>query len=253
MDFVDSHCHVITKKILTQIDTLKETWKEIGLKAIVNVSETLHESEKALELFKEDKIVSIGVGKHPWKVRNVNIDEQRQFDNLIAKPNVKVIGEVGLDYYAIKIPERYEYQREWFKFFIEMANKYKKPLNVHVTGAENDILELLIEHWDKSAHTNIHWYSGSEETLKGLIDLDCYFSINPAIHYSSAHQRALSIIPSDKILSESDGDVFYKPLNRMGEPSIIPLVINKIAEIRKMSEEEVTNNIILNFNDYIGK
>lgn len=251
MNFIDAHCHVISKKILRDFDVFKKQWVEGGIKKIINVSSTLHESEKSLETFANERMIINGVGKHPWKVKNDNYAEQLRFEQLIAEKECQIIGEVGLDYYAIKQHERYDWQRKWFTFFIKMANKYKKQLNVHVTGAEEDIYSLLNKYWDRSVNVNIHWYSGSESTLKQLIELGCYFSINPAIQYSQAHQRALQHIPIENILSESDGDVFYKQLNLMGQPGIIPIVIDKIAELKKMSKNEIVEFIEINFEKYL--
>ena len=253
MQFVDAHVHLLGKKIFSQWDVLSNHWVELAVTSIVHMSSTLIESEKALNLFKEEKNIFIGVGKHPWKIKNVNEHEQTKFEDLIANPHCKVIGEVGLDYYAIKKTDRYEYQKEWFKFFIEMCNKYKKPLNIHVTGAEHDIYKFLVKYWNKKANVNVHWYSGSSDIFDGLVDLGCFFSINPAVYYSKNHIEIVTKIPEDRILTESDGDVFYKPINQLGEPSIIPKVIDRICEINNFDKIEICNNILLNFENYLHK
>ncbi len=251
MNFLDAHTHLLGKKIFRQVESKRRDWIEKEVKHVVHVSTTLHESKNSLNLFKKYPEVEIGVGKHPWKAKNYNEEEQREFELLIANRECKVIGEVGLDYYAVKDESRYEYQRSWFKFFIEMSNKYKKPLNVHVTGAEKDIYDLLDKYWDKNSNVNIHWYSGPTDVLHNLIDLGCYFSINPAIYYSTGHQNALEIVPLERLLTESDGDVFYKPLNLLGEPSIIPVVINKICELKNYEKNELERNILFNFKNYL--
>ena len=108
-----------------------------------------------------------------------------------------------------------------------------------------------MKHWDKTSAVNIHWYSGPIDTLKELIDLGCYFSINPAIYYSEGHQKALSIIPIEQILTESDGDVFYKRLNLLGEPSIVTKVVDKICEFKNYDKSELTAIISKNFYKYL--
>ena len=251
MELLDAHCHLMGKKIFSQLLALRVKWKKNHIKRIINVCSTLQESETALQVFKDYPEVINGIGKHPWKVKRSDLDEMNKFETLIASSKCKVIGEVGLDYYAIKEVEKYELQREWFSFFIDMSNKYKKPLNIHVTGAEQDILKLLTEKWNKAGSVNIHWYSGSLDTLEGLIELGCYFSINPAIYYSQGHQNALQKMPIERLLTESDGDVFYKQLNLLGEPSVIPQVLDKICKIKKYEKEELANLIVSNFDMYL--
>lgn len=251
LDFLDVHTHLLGKKIFRQLDIVRTKWIQNNVIQVVQVSETLHESKKAVEIFKDYPEVVIGVGKHPWKAKNVNEEEKGEFEKLIAKNEVKVIGEIGLDYYAVKDESRYEYQRNWFEFFIAMSNTYKKPLNIHVTGAERDIYNLLDTYWDRVSAINIHWYSGPVDTLQKLIELGCYFSINPAIHYSKGHQNALSVIPLSRIMTESDGDVFYKPLNQLGEPSIVLQVVDKICELKNYKKDELVENIGLNYRKYM--
>ena len=251
MELLDAHCQLLGKKIFVQIDDLRSNWKDIGITRIINVCSTLHESQKAMQLFKDFSEVLMGVGKHPWKVKNVTVEEMDSFKRLISLSDCKVIGEVGLDYYAIKDASRYGFQQEWFKFFIEMSNNYKKPLNVHVTGAEGDVLKLLSENWDKTASVNIHWYSGPIEYLTELVDLGCYFSINPAIYYSKSHQEALYKLPIERILTETDGDVFYKPINLLGEPSVVSMVLEKVSELKNIDKNELAESIILNFKEYL--
>ena len=251
--FIDAHTHLLGKKIFRQFEILRDNWIKNGITQIIQMPTSLHESKKSLDSFVSLPEVHIGVGKHPWKVKNNSLEEKQEFENLIAKKGCEIIGEVGLDYYAVKDEARYVFQREWFEFFIDMSNKYKKPLNIHLTGAEKDVYELLSNNWDKTSTINIHWYSGPLDSLQKLIELGCFFSINPAVYYSTGHQNALKIIPSEKILTESDGDVFYKPINELGEPSLVIKVVNKICELKNLEKEELINTIAMNFLEYIGK
>ena len=53
------------------------------------------------------------------------------------------------------------------------------------------------------------------------------------------------------MLTESDSGVFYKPLGQLGDPTIIPKIIDKICAIRKFGKKEITNNILINFENYL--
>ena len=55
------------------------------------------------------------------------------------------IGEVGLDFWAVKeAPER-EVQREIFKMFIDLSLEIDLPLNVHSRSAGRHAVSLLLE------------------------------------------------------------------------------------------------------------
>jgi TatD DNase family protein len=251
MNLVDVHAHLLGKNIFPELTSFRKKWQEHCVIKVIQMSSSLNESKKALEFFKNDSEILIGIGKHPWKVKKSIEEEMSEFEVLLANKDCKVIGEVGLDFYAIKDEKRRDSQKEWLKFFIELSNKYKKPLNLHVTGAEREIADLLHSSWDHTNPINIHWYSGPLDALKELIQLGCYFSINPAIFYSKNHQLALNNIPIESVLTESDTDVYYKPLNFRGDPSVVENIIEEVSRIKGIEMEELSKILYQNFENYL--
>ena len=57
---------------------------------------------------------------------------------LAALPQVRAVGETGLDYYRDNAPP--EVQREWFRAHIEIAKQAGKPLMIHDRDAHEDVL-----------------------------------------------------------------------------------------------------------------
>jgi len=60
-----------------------------------------------------------------------------------GKPQVRAIGETGLDYYRDSAPP--DTQREWFRAHIEIAKQAGKPLMIHDRDAHEDVLRILDE------------------------------------------------------------------------------------------------------------
>jgi len=44
--------------------------------------------------------------------------------------------------------------------------------------------------------------------------------------------------PIDRLLTESDGPVPYKPLNLIGSPGLIPQIVSEIAKIKQLTERD---------------
>jgi len=205
----------------------------------------LKTAKRTLELAEKypEKIVC-AIGRHPWGAHKITPEELAKFEELIKNPRVKIIGEIGLDHYFIKEPEKWRKQQELFEFFLKLAERYKKPVILHSTGAEQNLVELL-ETWKLPRSVCCHWFSGSEATLKRLIDLGCFFSINPAVRRSKRHQRVVSTVALEWFLTESDGPVKFA--GEVGTPLLMPFVCEEIARIKKIDNEQVVLAIEENF------
>lgn len=84
-----------------------------------------------------------------------------------------------------------------------------------------------------------HWYTGPHETLRKISKTEGYYiSVTPAIAYSGELQKVVDLTELGDILVESDGPVKYRDLGK-GEPSHIPMIIEKIGEIKNIDKSTV--------------
>ena len=154
-------------------------WEKLGVKKIGTMTINPKTAKRNLELVKSyPKMIVLAIGRHPWGAHKFTDEEKIEFEELAKNKKTKVIGEIGLDCYFVKEKEKYEKQVIMFEFFLELAEKYSKPMMLHTTGAERDIVNILTT---KSPKVNVccHWFSGGIKELDALIDMGCYFSINP--------------------------------------------------------------------------
>jgi TatD DNase family protein len=98
----------------------------------------------------------------------------------------------------------------------------------------------------------MHCFTGSHDFARKLLNLNSYFSASGIITFknSSELRNAFSFIPNEKIIIETDSP-FLAPTPMRGktnEPGFIKYTLEKLAEIKKLTLEnmdEVTTN---NFN-----
>ena len=124
------------------------------------------------ELAKSYPLIIPAFGIHPWKASECKYDPDG-FDHYIKE--VKVIGEVGLDFYWVEDKTSYPRQMEIFRYFLFKAGQYNKPLSLHTKGAEKEILDLIRQYGLRPPM--IHWYSGPMDVFNKLLDYGCYFTI----------------------------------------------------------------------------
>ncbi len=249
MTYIDCHVHISDKYFFKRIDDLLLDWSEYNVERIGAVATNLRESQRNLELAKKySSIISAGIGRHPWGAHKFNDQELMIFQGLAKNTEVAFIGEVGLDHYHIKEKERWQKQTEVFEHFISIANENKKSLMLHQTGAEEDLFEMLST---RNIEVNFccHWYSGPDKTLKKLIDLGSFFSINPNFLRSRRHRRVLELVDQRRLLTESDGPVKFQ--GEQGTPELMPFLCKEIAKELKIQPDNFAEIVKENYENYL--
>jgi len=244
MKYIDVHAHLEEEIFDKDRELILKECKEKEI-TIINVGSKPQANRKVLELKAKHPQLFIGLGIYP--LNGIEMTDKEFFDELKFieqnKDKLCCIGEVGIDFYWIKDEAQKLKEIEQFSELIWLANKLNLPLNVHSRNAEELVLQMIL----KSAHVPsiMHSYGGDPILAKALIKQDIYFSIPPLIIRSKKLQKLAEILPIEKILTETDAP-YQGPTSERNDPRNIPLVIKKIAEIKKMQEEEVRLKILEN-------
>jgi TatD DNase family protein len=245
---VDTHAHLSD---LEDQEGVISRAREVGIKAIVAVGGNLETSRTTLSWADEfGDFVYPAIGIHPSEWMQDNVPDTLDFiesnlDRCVA------VGEIGLDYWyreAKKSGEIREKQREIYIDLLGMAESHSKPASVHSRGAWQDALELAREHGPE--RIVFHWFSGSIEVLRGVLDSGFLISATPAAEFSKHHRAALAEAPLEKVVIETDSPVRYH--GKRTEPSDILLTLKSLAEIKGLPEEDVAEVTTLNAKRLFG-
>ncbi len=240
---IDIHCHA--NLYLTLDEIINEAIK-VGVEKILAVSISFISLERILEISSRFKAIYPALGIHPEEVQ-MNKDIENQLDSVLNtirsnREQICAIGEIGLDHHFVKNHELYPLQKIIFEKMLLLAQELELPVNLHTKGAEKEVFDLLPSY--TIPNINIHWYSGPEEFLKRGIERGYYFSITPAISYSPAVKKTVSMVDIDHLLLESDGPVKYS--GELGTPAMIREVLNTVSKLKGTSAIEIENQIYEN-------
>jgi len=256
MLLVDVHAHLDHKLFNGKVAKVIENSKKNNVKAIITNGVNPATNRIALELAKKYDIVKAALGVYP--IDSLNIDMKKGFyplkDNKVDvdeeikfieknKDKIVAVGEVGLDYYWDK--EHKDEQKKVFEKFIRLAEKIKKPIIVHSRKAEEDAIELLKSSGLKKVI--MHCFSGNFKLVKEIQDKGWYFSIPCIVVKSQQFQKITEETNISQLLTETDAPFLSPFPDKRNEPSFVIETIKRIAEIKKMNEEEVANNIFMNY------
>lgn len=277
--FFDAHTHVNLAAFNADAQEVMQRALNAGV-WFVNVGTQKDTSRRAVEIAREyPEGVYAAVGIHPVHTSKSFHDEdelgpsfanatagkggfmsrEEKFDHdyyleLARDPKTVAIGECGLDYYRVASDEGRvikEKQKEVFVKHIELAREVGKSLMIHCRAAFEDLIQVLATHRSSLATHEpgiIHFFSGTVEDAKKLLDMGFAFTFGGAITFPPRKGRAegdydaiIKMLPMDKILSETDAP-YVAPAPYRGkrnEPAYVVEVVKKLAELKGISVEEM--------------
>ena len=236
---IDVHAHL---DAFEDVKDVIEEAKKHGVEKIITAGYNLLSSKRSMEIANEFDGVYAVVGVHPENVEEVDKNYLEEIERFALDKKVVGIGEIGLDYHFTT--ETKEKQKKMFIDQIELANNLGLPIVVHSRDAMGDTLEILKTHTPKFGGL-MHCYSGSIESAKELLKLNFSFSFGGVCTFKNAKNVCAVIenLPLEKIMLETDCP-YLAPVPHRGErnePKYIPLIAEKIAELKNVSLEEVVN------------
>ena len=191
---IDVHCH---------FDMAKNTEKYISdneKRQIITIGMTNLPSHFQLGInhVRRYKFIRLALGLHPLRAKE-HAKEYLKFKQYVDETSY--IGEVGLDFSREGFSTK-EIQIKSFEFVLDCIRTKNKILSLHSRRAEKDTLEMLIE---KGIENVIfHWYSGSLNVLRNIVNSGFLFSINSAMIQSDNGRKTIAEIPRELILTETD-------------------------------------------------
>ncbi len=267
--YIDNHAH-LNFKIFDE--DYRETIKrahDVGV-AVINVGTQKDTSKRAVEIAEEfESGVYAIIGLHPVHTSKSFHDEKEigeggkeftsrgevfdyeYYKRLAENPKVVGIGECGLDYFRLEENTK-EIQKKIFEEQIRLAIEVDKPLMLHIREAYEDAIRILKKY--PKVRGNVHFFVGSKEIAQEFLDLGFTLSFTGVITFAKDYEELVKFIPLDRILSETDCP-YVPPVPYRGkrnEPAYVIEVIKKIAEIKNLSFEEVSGQLLKNSKKLFG-
>jgi TatD DNase family protein len=119
-----------------------------------------------------------------------------------------------------------------------------KFVTIHSRGAEAAVVDTVEQEY--SHPVVFHWYSGSQQNLDAAVGCGHFFSVNPAMLMSKKGRDLIERIPSERVLSESDGP-FINVRGRAIIPADIRLVEDGLAKLWGGTAASARSTVANNF------
>jgi TatD DNase family protein len=238
---IDSHCHLETKDFPVAAEVIARA-KEAGVvhAVVVGLMQKPGDFGNALEAARQHPdFLTPTIGVHPHDAAAATQEDWDTLARLAALPEVKAVGETGLDYYYDHSPR--DVQAQKFRFQCQLAKQLKKPIVIHVRDAHEECFEIL-----KSEGMNegmIHCFTGDLPAARRYLDLGFFLSISGVVTYKKTEplQEAVKFAPLERLMVETDSP-YLSPIPYRGkwpnEPMRVGETAKKVAELHGRDPEE---------------
>lgn len=254
--YFDSHAHLNLPHYENDRSEVLGKIFETGVEKIINPGVDIETIESAIQLAEKypGKIYS-AIGFHPQDAIKWKDEYYDLLKEYSKKECVVAIGEIGLDYYWDTSPK--DLQHEVFIKQINLAKETKLPVIIHTRDSHEDTLKLLKENQADKTGGVFHCFSGDTDFAHRCLEINFYLSFAGNITFKNAQslRDAVKEIPLEKILIETDSP-YLTPVPDRGkrnDSSYVRFVAQKIAEIKGVSEEEVSETTFKNALELFSK
>lgn len=252
--FVDTHAHLFFENYKDDIDVVLNRAKENDIDFVIVPATDLKTAKESIALAEKYEQVYSTVGIHPHDTKEWNDSLIAQIEELARHPKVIAIGEIGLDYYYDFSPK--DQQIKAFKAQLDLAVKMQLPVVIHNRDSDEDMMDIIQSYCGTGLKAQFHCFNGSIEDALEYMKMNHFISFTGNITYkkSDSLRETLSKIDLNHLMLETDSP-FMTPVPHRGkrnEPAYVKIVAQQVAEIHKLSLEEIGRITSLNTFRFFG-
>ena len=232
---IDSHVHIDAIKYTEGegVTNILRQAREAGVERFVAPSLHFESFESLLKIRESHPQIYPAAGIHPHEASDERSRAlSRKLESAASRLEVPIVGETGLEGHYDFVPM--DVQLASLRPHLEFARVHDFPVIMHCRQTE----ELLYEELRKRPGLRgvVHCFTGTWEWAQRFLELGFHIGITGIVTFKNSHdvQEVASKTPSDRLLVETDGP-YLAPIpfrGKINKPEYIPLIVNRIAELR---------------------
>jgi TatD DNase family protein len=241
----DSHCHLDILDV--PVAEVLAAARPAGIGRVVTVGYDLASSRWCAETAAAHDDVYAAVAIHPNDAGEATGEVLAEIAELAALPDVRAVGETGLDYYRDWAAAAD--QQQSFRAHIDIAKSTGKALVIHDRDAHDDVLRILAEEGPPE-QVVFHCFSGDKEVAEVCADRGYVMSFAGNLTFKNAGglRAAAAVAPPELLLVETDAP-YLTPMpyrGRRNAPHLVPLTLRCLAEVQGADLGELCETIAAN-------
>ncbi|MCB9192720.1 MAG: TatD family hydrolase [Flavobacteriales bacterium] len=246
--FADTHAHIYVE----EFDVDREAIAQRAFQANVQIILLPNIDSSTTDALKQTANMDAGyhpmMGIHPCSIKPLTYKEElnhvlAELDSGYQSEHGKgycAVGEIGIDIYwdkstlGIQI-EAFEQQMLW-------AHERNLPVAVHCRDAYDEVISSISNMGADRPKGVLHCFTGTLDQANALIELGFLLGIGGVVTFkNSGLDKVVEQVDLKHLILETDSP-YLAPTPHRGkrnEPSYIPIIANKIAEVKAIDIHEV--------------
>lgn len=252
--YIDVHAHYDDDRFKEDLPQVLSGLQNNHVSLVINAGSNLASSLESLKLAREYPFVYACCGIHPHEAGSY-VEHLSLIEEMLSHEKCVGIGETGLDYYYENTCR--EIQKESFRAHLDLAVKHGLPIVIHNRESTQDCLDIIKEYSHFGVEGMFHCFSGSPDVAKIVLNAGYMISIGGTVTFKNARKvvETVKYLPLDRLMTETDSP-YLSPVPKRGERNDsgnIPLIVQKIAEIKNLPPETVAEAVMKNAKDLFKK
>lgn len=240
----DTHAHYDDDAFDEDREALIASMPENGIGTLVNVCASVHGMMNTVALMEKYPFVYGAIGIHPDDADKMTQETLDTIRSLSRHEKAVAIGEIGLDYYWHKEEAEHEIQKKMFRAQMDIAREEKLPFMIHSRDAAEDTMQIVKEYMQGGMYGGIiHCFSYGKEIAEQYLKMGLYLGIGGVVTFKNGRKlkEVVEMSPLSQIVLETDCPYMSpEPYRGKRNSSLnLPLVVQKIAELKGITAEEV--------------
>lgn len=248
MQLIDIGVNLTHPSLARDCEAILQRARQAGISQMVLTGTSLEESEQALALCRQwdgnQQFLFSTAGVHPHDAKDWSIDSAKGLSALLREPEVRAVGECGLDFNRDFSPR--PQQEKALEAQLELAVALQMPVFLHEREASERLIAILLQFRDQLPAVVVHCFTGERDSLYAYLDLDLHIGITGWIcdERRGTHLHPLMRdIPDGRLMLESDAPYLLprslrpKPKSGHNEPAYLGEVLREVARHRGESPE----------------
>ncbi|XCI75727.1 MAG: TatD family hydrolase [Flavobacteriales bacterium] len=253
---IDTHIHLYDEQFDQDRKTVIQRALEIGVERFYLPATDSSTLEHMLQLeVRYPELCLPMIGLHPTSIHPDTVEAELDFvKNWLDRRPFAAVGEIGIDlYWGQNFLDTQQYA---FRTQVSWAKEKHLPIAIHIRTAFDKIFEILEQEQDARLRGIFHCFSGTLEQAKRAISYGMKLGIGGMITFKNGKiDQFLHQIDLKHIVLETDAP-YLAPVPHRGkrnEPAYLKLVLEKLADVYSLSQEDIARITTQNAMDIFGE
>ena len=251
---IDSHCHLAGREFDSDLPEVISRARQAGVRGALCIltEEDAAEDEGAARVRAQWPEVRFAAGIHPHNAGRHSgavAPGITALEGRLRLHRAVAVGEIGLDYHYDFSPRTV--QQDVFRAQIALARRLHLPVIIHTREATADTLEILRAEGEGQVTGVFHCFTGDDATAAEAVELGFHLSFAGIVTFAKADalRETARSTPPERLLVETDAP-YLAPApfrGKRNEPAYVAKVLERLAEIRHVSPDELARQTTANF------